>query len=203
MKKSNSVIFIFLVFLCAVLALSCNTEPLTTPSAVVNNISPTPSTPTVIPSSKVNTPNSAPSPPITIEGSFPNGAPPLNQNAELIVTIKTPYLNLKDIDLKVSLPESLELVSGQLKWRGDIPIHSEVIVIESTVKSVKVGSWTINVTSHIDPNINGAFGGTANDPIYVLIREKSAEWRLYPAYPALTSIPLPPGQAPATSYTPN
>lgn len=145
--------------------------------------------------------NSAPSPPMSIEVSFPKGVPPLNQASELSVTIKTPYMNVKDINLKVDLPEAFELVSGELSWHGNVPIHSEIVVIKAMVKSVKLGSWTINVPYYITPEGPGAYGGNGNSRIFVLILENSAEWRINPAYPPPGASTLPPGQAPATSNT--
>jgi hypothetical protein len=108
----------------------------------------------------------------------------------------------KAMNIQVTLPDSFELVSGFLSWIGDIPVKNEVPVIQSMVKSIKPGSWTIEVTSYIDPKEHGFFGGTGHNPIYVFVSENSAEWRLNPPYGHAGTSPLPPGQAPATSYTP-
>jgi hypothetical protein len=176
----NKRIILLLAIIFCLSFLGCNSQVQKEPNQT---------SPTVSISSTTN--SSRPNDPVSIEAIFPNGAPALNQIAEIIVIIKTPGTSLKDFDLKVSLPEGLESVSGELTWHGDVPINSEVTVIKAKTKSIKVGSWTINVTSHSDPKINPKYGGTGNNPIYVLISEKSAEWRLNPAYP--NNLPLPSG----------
>ena len=57
--------------------------------------------------------------PITMQLSFPDGAPPLNQEAELICIVK-PQCILKNMSIEIRLPEGFELVSGELSWVGDI-----------------------------------------------------------------------------------
>ncbi len=139
---------------------------------------------------------SRPTEPISVDVSFPNGAPALNQTNELRVIVKTRQIPAKAMSVQVNLPDSFELSNGSLSWIGDIPVNSEVTVIKAMVKSIKLGSWTIEVTSYLDPKENSAFGGTGHNPIYVLVSESSAEWRLNPPYgPAGTST-LPPGHRP-------
>jgi hypothetical protein len=122
----------------------------------------------------------------------------LNQTANLIVSIKNSFREIKDFEIKVELPEGLELIKGDLTWRGDFPINRKLVVIDTLVKSVKTGSWTINVTYPVDPKLTGGLWDKAYNPIYVLILENSAEWRVNGNYPPPGSTPLPPGQAPAT-----
>jgi hypothetical protein len=112
MKKVNSGIFMLAVSIFALLAISCNTMSPTTPATNPNSSNLTPSTPihTVVSEVAPSTNNSAPSPPMSVEVSFPDGAPPVNQAAELRVTIKTPAMSIKDMDLKVDIPESFELI---------------------------------------------------------------------------------------------
>jgi len=158
----------------------------------------TPESPFVVPS---QSPNNYPQQPITVKTSFPDGAPPLNQVKELRVTVKT-YNNIpaKAMSIQVILPDSFELLSGTLSWTGDIPINNEIPVIKAMVKPIKAGSWGIEVTSYIDPKEHAGYGGTGHNPVYVLVSEYSAEWRLKP-YGSTGTSPLPPGQALATSAT--
>ena len=62
--------------------------------------------------------------PFTVRVSFPDGAPPLNKTSLLKVTVKSNYPSLKGMKIIVNLPESLELVTGELTWLGDVPAHS-------------------------------------------------------------------------------
>lgn len=144
-----------------------------------------------------------PTKPISVAVSFPDGAPPLNQTKEFRVTVKTNSMPAKAMNVQVNLPDSFELINGTVSWTGDIPVKNEVHVIKAMVKSVITGSYTIEVTSYIDPKEHGFFGGTGHNPVYVFVSENSAEWRLNPPYGPSDTSPLPPGQVPATSYTPN
>jgi hypothetical protein len=182
---------------CILSELSCYTMPDDSPTT----------TPDLSPSSSVGTDtssaNSAPSMPIEFIAAFPNGAPMLNQMAELRVAVQVrANIPAKDISIRVNLPEGVELLNGNLSWTGDVPIKSNETVIIAQVKAVKIGNWTIDVRGIIDPKKNGGFGGdNINASIYLLVTEKSAEWRKYPAYPPLGSTPLPVGQVPATINT--
>ena len=126
--------------------------------------------------------NSAPAPPVTRDLSFPDGAPPLGQTAELICKVKAHIFDIKDKSIEIRLPEALELVSGDLSWIGNISEGEEVEVISAVVKSVKRGNWTIEVHGYINPEEHGGFGGEGWFPIYVSISEDSAEWGTVPPW---------------------
>ena len=83
----------------------------------------------------------APAPPIIIDLSFPNGAPRLNEMAELrcVAKIHSYTTNLK---VDVHLSDAFELVSGNLSWAGENPT-GEIEAIEAVVRSVQNGNWTI------------------------------------------------------------
>jgi hypothetical protein len=123
-----------------------------------------------------------PAEPITVHLSFPDGAPPLNQEAKLVCTVKTPARSAKNMSVSINLPEALELVSGDLSWSGDIAQGSEVEIIRAVVGSVKAGNWTIEATTYIDPEKHGGYGGTGKYNIYVSVFESSAEWGIYPPW---------------------
>jgi hypothetical protein len=85
------------------------------------------------------------------------------------------------MSISIILPESLELVTGTLSWTGFIPADSESIVINTVVRSVKTGNWTILVNGYIDPEKHG-FGGNTHYDIYVSIGEETAEWGTTPPW---------------------
>jgi hypothetical protein len=124
-----------------------------------------------------------PAPPITVEVSFPNGAPPLNQEAELNRVIKS-HWNLENMSVEIRLPEGLELVSGELSWFGDVAEGDEIVAIEVMVRAVKIGNWAIELDESIDPEEQGGFGFVPGwrEAIYVSIFEDSAEWAIYPPW---------------------
>jgi hypothetical protein len=126
----------------------------------------------------------APAPPITLEISFPDGAPPLNQEAELNCVVKAPAISLKNMSIEIRLPEGFELVSGDLSWVGDITKGDEVEVISAVVKAIKVGNWAIELRTSIDPEKQGGFSMYPDwqDAIYVSVLEDSAEWGKYPPW---------------------
>lgn len=124
--------------------------------------------------------NSEPTPGIDVDTSFPNGAPPLNQTDELVCTISNhESMLLHNMSVDITLPEGFELVSGELSWLGNIPEGDEVEVISAVIKAVKVGNWTIDVTSYLDPEKHGGTGSIGAYDVYVTVTENSAEWALW------------------------
>jgi hypothetical protein len=126
--------------------------------------------------------DTAPAPSITVELSFPDGAPPLNQEAELICTVNALSLPVKNMSVSVNLPEALELVSGELSWLGDVAEGDEAEVIRAVVRSVKTGNWTIELNRYLDPEEHGWFGFHNPLPFYISISEDSAEWGITPPW---------------------
>jgi hypothetical protein len=130
-------------------------------------------------------PNTAPMEPFTGYLSFPDGAPPLGQTAELVYVVKAEAISINNMSLRIDLPEAFELVSGDLSWTGDIPKGDEVEVIRAVVKSVETGNWTIEATGYLNPQENAGWemDGSGPGPIgYVSISEGSAEWGRYPPW---------------------
>lgn len=127
-------------------------------------------------------PNIAPTEPVTVEVSFPHGAPPLGQTAELICIVKARAISVRNMSLEISLPEALELAHGELSWTGNISEGDEVEVISAVVKAVKTGNWAIEVHSYFNPEEHGFYGGDGWHTIYVSISEDSAEWGIYPPW---------------------
>lgn len=125
-----------------------------------------------------------PHPGITVEVSFPDGAPPLDQEAELNCVITSQRLTLENMSVEIRLPEGLELVSGELFWLGDVAKGDEIVAIEAIVRAVKIGNWAIELSKSIDPEEQGGFGFMPGwlDAIYVSVSEDSAEWGIYPPW---------------------
>ena len=134
---------------------------------------------------------SEPSPPITTELSFPNGAPSLNQEAELSCIIKAPAISIMNMTVEIRLPEALELVSSNLSWFGDINSGDELEVIRANVRAVNTGNWAIEIrqTWYPERQSSLSFYPDWQDGIYVSISEDSAEWREYPPYRVPSSTP--------------
>jgi hypothetical protein len=128
--------------------------------------------------------------PILIVLSFPDGAPSLNQTAELSCVIKSPgmdSINTK-IDLNVVLPDAFQLISGDLSWHGIVLGKSEIEVINVKIKSIKTGNFTINVLDHVVDNGSG-FGGDGTNTLYVAVSNTSAKWDTIPPWAATTTFP--------------
>ena len=131
---------------------------------------------------------SEPSPPYTLDLSFPNGAPALNQVAELkVVAIhKTRVMN--NVHIYLILSEGFELISGNLTWSASSLPYGETEVINAQIKAKKTGNWTIEARLNEAQSTSYPEGG-ARHPIYVSVLEDSAEWRNYPPYSDLTGQP--------------
>lgn len=136
------------------------------------------------------------SPDIDIKFSFPNGAPPLNQEAEFSCTINSVH-NVRDFKVWAELPEALQLVSGESSWTGNIT-KGKNLTMHTVVKSVKTGHWEIRVHAYAPPEElpTGFTIGAESYPIYVSISENKAEWGEYKPWDDI----LPSG--PPSNYTP-
>jgi hypothetical protein len=121
------------------------------------------------------TDNNEPSPAEEVIFSFPNGAPPLNQEAELLCTAFSKG-GLHYLKVWVDLPESLQLVSGALSWEGSISKEEATPTLRAVVKSVKTGRWEIKVHHYIPPEEAPGTVWGPGQTIYLLIDENKAEW---------------------------
>ncbi len=139
-----------------------------------------------------STTETPPAPPFTMEVSFPHGAPPLNQTAELICVVKPNNISINNMSLEIILPDGFELVSGTLSWTGNISKGDEAEVMRAVVRSVKTGNWTIELTGYLDPQVNTGLGLNGPGPIcYVSVCEGSAEWGEYPPWGKKGGYPVP------------
>lgn len=119
-----------------------------------------------------------PTPPISVEVSFPDGAPALNQIAKLQCTVVNNSVPMKDMNLKFELPDTFELVNGQLSWSGTVSSGSSIKIIDAEVKSIKTGNITINITYHVTSIPENYYSFDGKGQIYVSILEDSAKWSL-------------------------
>jgi hypothetical protein len=169
---------IFISIFIILFPVGCQNSPSASPPSIS-------STPTIYT-------NNAPIEPISITVIFANGAPSLNQIAELRCNIKSQ--GLKDnttLRLNVDLPSSFQLVQGALSWQGSVASESEVTAIDITIKAIQIGQWTINTYSHgISVPLEGyKINGT--HPIYVDVEDNSAEWGITPPWANhATTIPV-------------
>jgi len=125
-----------------------------------------------------------PSWPITVDLLFPNGAPPLNQQAELNCIIKAQSISIKNMTVEIRLPEAFELVSGNLSWSGDINTGDELVAIRAGIRAVQIGNWAIEIRQSMNPEKQSAYSFYPDwrDGIYASIFEESARWGIYPLW---------------------
>lgn len=133
--------------------------------------------------------------------SFPDGAPPLNKEAELLCTVDTDFeTEIKDLNLRVSvdLPEGLQLVSGNLSWEGQVIAQPDesVPTVRALVRSVKKGKWQIRVYGYLQKEYPGFTFLPGGFPVYLDISDDMAEWSLDPP----PGSPLPTGEPFPSDY---
>jgi hypothetical protein len=69
------------------------------------------------------------------------GEPVLNQEVEIVFTVN-PVLEAPHTEIRFYLPEGIELVQGDLTWKGDIK-KDELVQVKITVKPIQEGQWMI------------------------------------------------------------
>jgi hypothetical protein len=129
-------------------------------------------------STQANPPTTAvPAQPRTLKVEFPNGAPALDQTAELTCTMVVSTWDDFTIDLNVKLPDAFELVSGSLSWSGDISGGGTFTLVSAQVKATKVGYFNIYAKAYIArdyyPTDDGYMYSRTVD---VIVTEDSAVW---------------------------
>ena len=90
-----------------------------------------------------------PSPPFSLEVTFPEGAPPLHNEAPLICTVNSMF-DLINLNVEIRLPESLLLIDGELTWLGDIKAKDKPVVIQAHVRAIDIGNWAIQVRNSME-----------------------------------------------------
>jgi hypothetical protein len=167
MKKIH-VFFILLAILPVIIGMSC------TSLGETGTTQPEPEQRTVKPQTQLRPP-----PPYSTEVSFPEGAPRLHSEAVLTCAVNSRY-DLTNLNIEIRLPESLELVAGELSWLGDINSRDEIVVIRANVRAIDIGNWSIQVRNSMEPETQGfSLNPDWMDAIYVSIYKESAVWGKY------------------------
>jgi len=164
----------------------------------IENAASSPTIPTDLPSQPPNPPATPADsetttgslmPAIPVDLSFPNGAPRLNQGAELRITIMTP--GSEKVTVTTNLPDGLMLVSGSLSEQFEKTSAGDIKELKAIVKPVKVGNYTIDSTlSFISwdptfvPKINHNY-------VYLSVSENSSEWGTLPPWLPRGTLPVP------------
>jgi len=130
-----------------------------------------------------------PGSPVVIESSFPDGAPQLDHTAELVYTIKIFAHDIKDMDFTINLPDAFQLISGDISWSGDLN-EGTVKEISVLIKAVQTGNYEIKVTTYVNPEQNGGYGGNGHHSTYVAVSDDSAEWGAFPPWRPKNSNPV-------------
>jgi hypothetical protein len=169
------------------------------------NESVTRTSPSIVPPQQTNSstpaqsPNDKPTPPIEVKIDFPNGAPALNQIADLTCTIVNHQVTMKDMTVQITLPEGLQLAGGQLAWTGVVSTNTSFKAMDAKVKAVKLGNWTADIQYSIKVVAPSGLAERGSGSFYVLVGDNSAQWdQVRP--PWLQGGQ--PGTAPVTSLRP-
>ena len=146
--------------------------------------------------------NIAPAVPTSAALSFPQGAPRLNQTAELRCVVKTPALTADNVTVKINLPDGLELVSGALSAQFGTMSEGDMKELKAFIKPVKVGNYTIEAKLPLVSRRPTFHPGPGLHYIYLSVSEKSAQWDIYPPWlpkkvPPPPVTPAPPAEAPS------
>ena len=136
--------------------------------------------------------------PVVMDCSFPGGAPPLNQTAELVYAINIFSHDIKNMSFTINLPDAFQLINGDLTWAGDLK-EGDIKEISVFIKAVQAGNHEIKVITHIDREANGGYGGTGNYSTYVTVAKDSAEWGTCPPWGQKGGYPVPVKQVDPTS----
>ncbi|MDD5311423.1 MAG: hypothetical protein PHO26_00110 [Dehalococcoidia bacterium] len=132
--------------------------------------------------------SSAPMAPYYADYSFINGAPRLNEAAELRFLIK-PDCKMNNVSIRINLPDGFELISGDLEWSGDI---IGVMELAPVVRAVKYGDYEIETLfSYPDQREMGISGRANKVYIYALVDKDSSKWGREPSWrPMPKSTPI-------------
>jgi hypothetical protein len=185
-------VIIILILLASLFGLNgCTNVENAAPSTTIPAEPPSqpPNTTTIPADFDITTGTSMPAIPVYL--SFPNGAPLLNQGAELRITIVVP--GSEKVTVITNLPDGLILVSGSLSEQFEKTVAGDIKELKAIVKPVKVGNYTIDSTlSFISwdptfvPKINHNY-------VYLSVSENSSEW-------GRSRLWIPSGPTPITPF---
>jgi hypothetical protein len=207
MKKMTSGIAqtaIVLIMLAGSFGLSgCNNveNAANSPTVPTDLSSQPPNPPTTYDDSQTTTGNeTAPAEPVYVDLSFPNGAPRLNQTAELrcVIEILTPSLTADNVTIKINLPDGLQYVSGDLSAEfGSMTYYSNKTSLPdkgeltAVIKPIRAGNYTIEAKLSLTPRDSDFTLGSGLHRIYLSVSENSSEWGTVPPWLPKVTPPLP------------
>lgn len=129
--------------------------------------------------------NDEPTPPLSFYASF-DDAPILNHEIVLSFVARAPYIGLRDVSIKLRLPDSIRLVSGNLSWDGDISYIDELEIIRVIVKATETGNGQIDYHAYWDITKQELTWFKPGDywvpALYFHVSENSGEWRTSHSY---------------------
>jgi hypothetical protein len=141
--------------------------------------------------------------------SFPDGAPVLNQEAELLCSVDTDS-NTRNISLNlrvlVDLPEALQLVSGNLTWEGIIVANpgEKIQTVKARVRSIKTGHYVIRIHGYLPENPPGGNFLPQGYGVFLSISNDKSEWGRNPPWalpPSMEPIPSDYPTPPTAEYS--
>lgn len=110
------------------------------------------------------------------------GEPILNAEIEIAFSVK-PFVDSLSTEIEVFLPEGIELVQGDIYWKGDIG-RDEVIQIRFAVKVIQEGE--LNIYAYVKGMLDGKHEKDRTYYLYFLTSKDSGQvsrTRFYPISP--------------------
>jgi hypothetical protein len=133
--------------------------------------------------------------------SFPQGAPRLNQSAELLYKVEARSLPIDNASVSIVLPDGVELLSGELEAHfGNISI-GDTKRLSVIIKPTKIGNYTIEAKLTGTPQDKGYDIGPGESRVYLEVSSNSAEWGAFPPWTPKTLQETPPGNRPPPPST--
>ena len=114
--------------------------------------------------------------------SFPNGAPALGLEAELLCTVETRVsINAVNLRVWVVLPPALQFVSGNLTWESIVTAKAgqSLRTVNAVVRSVEVGDSELRVHAWLPDSTTRTNFRPEGYAVFLSIREDSAAWSLH------------------------
>lgn len=183
------VVVIFLILASSFSMGACNNMKNTVnPPTKSANLPSQPHNPATTSADSYNT-TSTSMPVIPIDLSFPNGAPRLNEDAELRITIMVP--GSEKITVTTNLPDGLILISGSLSEQFEKTAAGDIKELQAIIKPVKVGNFPIDsALSFIswDPTF---IPRITHNYVYLSVSKNSSVWGTSPPW-----LPLPKATVP-------
>lgn len=75
-----------------------------------------------------------------------DGQPLLNQPVEITVIAESSPADIPNATFEIRLPEGFELISGSLKWQGNLK-KNDTITLRAKIKTIRTGDYAIQFLS--------------------------------------------------------